>query len=214
MKTVLITGASRGIGRACAERFAQQGGHQITAVARTIAQLRDLEQLYPGRIEPLAADLTEAEIDGEYDVVILNAGYFAPGGLLDPERDVFAESWQLNVMANHRLCRRLLPPLVARGRGHLIVIGSTATDDTSAHMTAYAATKKALRALYEGWETELAGSGVLTTLVAPGATLTSSWDDEAPPPLILQAAQVAELVYEAVEQGLTGRLVIKADGQA
>ncbi|NJB87448.1 short-subunit dehydrogenase [Lewinella marina] len=202
----IITGASRGIGRACAETFAV-AGYRVTAVARTEAQLRELQRSHP-TVEPLVADLTVSVPTGIYDVVILNAGYYAPGGLLDPGRDVFGESWELNVMANHRLARALLPPLLERGHGHLVVIGSSATDDTSAHMTAYGATKKCLRILYEGWERELKGSGVRTTLVAPGATLTSSWAEETPPPNILQPAAVAELVLRCVTEGLTGRVTI------
>lgn len=160
----------------------------------------------------VVADLNESpDLSGEYDVVILNAGYYAPGGLLDRERDVFSESWRLNVVANHHAARQLLPAMIARGSGHLVVIGSTATDDPSPHMTAYAATKKALRGLFDGWTQELAGSGVRTTLIAPGATLTSSWEGETPPPRILAATSVADLVYRTVTEGLTGRLVLKAD---
>ncbi|MCP9234521.1 SDR family oxidoreductase [Lewinella sp. JB7] len=207
---VLITGASRGIGRACAERFAR-AGHDVTAVARTTSALRQLAAEFPERITAVTADLTTyPDPGGPYDLIVLNAGYYAPGSLLDPARDVFAESWTLNVMANHHLARILLPPLIERGHGHLIVIGSTATDDTSPHMTAYAATKKALRGLFEGWEQELSGTGVAATLIAPGSTLTSSWDGETPPPRILAASDVADLVYRAVTEGLSGRITIKA----
>ncbi|THH39298.1 SDR family NAD(P)-dependent oxidoreductase [Neolewinella litorea] len=204
----IITGASRGIGRACAETLSA-AGFRVTAVARNEAQLRELQHTHP-TVEPLVADLTREVPTGVYDVVILNAGYYAPGGLLDPGRDVFGESWELNVMANHRLARALLPPLVERGHGHLVVIGSSATDDTSGHMTAYGATKKCLRILYESWERELEGSGVRTTLVAPGATLTSSWAGETPPPKILQPTAVADLVLRCVNEGITGRVTIKA----
>ncbi|CAH1001353.1 putative oxidoreductase [Neolewinella maritima] len=207
---VLVTGASRGIGRACAEAFAQ-AGHTVTAVARTGDQLASLKAACGEHVEVLVADLTEdLQLTGTYDVVVLNAAYFAPGGLLDT-RDVFGESFTLNVLANHRLARQLLPAMRDRKSGHLLVIGSTSTDDTSPHMTAYAATKKALRALYEGWEQELIGSGVRTTLIAPGATLTSSWDGQELPPRMLAAAEVAALVYRAVTQGLTGRIVLRAD---
>ncbi len=207
---VLITGASRGIGRACAEAFAAVG-HRVTALARTAEQLTTLRDKYGDHIEPLVADLMqELTLTTIYDVVVLNAAFYAPGGLLDA-RDVYAESFVLNVLANHRLARQLLPSMRARGRGHLVVIGSTATDRTSPHMTAYAATKKALRGLYEGWELELADTGVLTTLIAPGATLTSSWDGETLPPRMLAAADVAALVYRAVAEGLTGRIVLRAD---
>ncbi len=215
MLRVLITGASRGIGRACAEIFAREG-YTITAIARSAEQLRELAENFPGRIIPVVADLTHTVTlpKKTYDVVVLNAAAYAPGGLLDPERDVFTFAWELNVLANHRLARKLLPPMIDRGSGHLVVIGSSATDATPGHMTAYGTTKKALRALFEGWAQELVGTGVRATLVAPGATLTSSWDGEAPPPLTLAATEVADLVYRAVAEGLTGRIVIKADGQA
>ena len=205
---VLITGASRGIGRACAERFARDA-HRVIAVARTERQLVALAEKYP-TLEYRVADLRTDTVSGSFDVVVLNAGYYAPGRLLDGEKDVFSESWELNVMANHRLARVLLPPMIARGNGHLVVIGSTATDRTAPHMTAYAATKKALRGLWEGWVEELEGTGVKTTLIAPGATLTSSWANETPPPHILSAGEVAEEVYRAVAEGLTGRRVIRA----
>ena len=203
---ILITGASRGIGRACAERFAA-AGHAVTALARTEAELRTLARDYP-TLRYQVADLrteTPAEL---YDAVILNAGVYAPGTLLDPTRDVFADSWELNVLANHRLARALLPAMVQRGRGHLLVIGSTATDATAPHMTAYAATKKALRGLWEGWQLDLAGTGVRTALLAPGPTVTSSWKNEDPPPHALAPAAVAERAYTIVTEGLEGRHVI------
>ena len=62
----------------------------------------------------------------------------------------------------------------------------------------------------EGWVRDLEGTGVLTTLVAPGPTLTSSWENEDPPPHILPAGEVAELVFRVVAEGLSGRHVIKA----
>ena len=203
---ILITGASRGIGRACAERFAR-AGHVVTAVARSEAELRTLAEDHP-TLQYLVADLRTATPAGRYDAVILNAGVYAPGTLLDRERDVFAESWELNVLANHRLARTLLPPMVQRGRGHLLVIGSVATDTTAPHMTAYAATKKALRGLWEGWQLDLTGTGVRTALLAPGATVTSSWENEDPPPHALAPSAVAERAYTIVTEGLEGRHVL------
>ena len=205
---VMVTGASRGIGRACAEVFAS-AGHPVTAVARSAQGLSELEAEFPS-VVPLVADLSWEVPGGDYDVVILNAARFLPGGLLDAERDVFGESWELNVMANHRLTRALLPRMIERGAGHLVVIGSSATEKTEAGMTAYATTKKCLRALYEAWEEELRGTGVRCTLIAPGATLTSSWDGEEPPPRYLLPEQVAGLVYRSVVEGLTGRHTIRA----
>ncbi|SER17357.1 SDR family NAD(P)-dependent oxidoreductase [Neolewinella agarilytica] len=213
---VLITGATKGIGRACAMRFAQ-AGWSVTAVARTTEDLQQMQRVwaknYPNSVlHTHAADLSDAKgvssvPQGDYDVLLLNAAAFAPGQLLD-EADLYTAMHQLNVLANHRLARRLLPGFVARQRGHLVVIGSTGTDHWKKYMTAYVATKYALRGLYLGWEAELAGSGVLTTLVAPGATLTASWENETPPPDILQPEEVAEVVFSAVTNQRTGRLLV------
>lgn len=212
MKHILITGATKGIGRACAETFAGQGW-AVTAVARTEADLADMRKAWKGkRLEVVAADLsTTAGVNMvpaiAYDVVLLNAAAFLPGRLLG-EHDHFEELLGPNVLGNHRLVRRLLPALIERGSGHLVVIGSTGTDNWKGHMTAYVATKYALRGLFLGWQKDLEGSGVLATLVAPGATLTASWANEAPPPDILDPAEVAGAVWRAVNNGFEGRVVV------
>lgn len=213
---ILITGATKGIGRACARHFAA-AGWAVTAVARTATDLATMRQEWSARfpaaaLKTVAADLaTPAGVRQvpitDYCVVLLNAAAFAPGQLLDTQ-DTFAELLALNVLGNHRLARRLLPALRTGGTGHLVVIGSTGTDHWKSHMTAYVATKYALRGLYLGWEKELADSPLLTTLVAPGATLTASWANETPPPDILAPEQVARVVWEAVAHKKSGRIVV------
>ena len=214
---VLITGATKGIGRACAEAFAAEGW-DVVAVARTATDLTAMAAAwatdFPGRtLQTITADLaTEAGVRRvpatAYDVIILNAAAFRPGRLLDKADDVFRDLLNLNVLGNHRLARRLLPGLRTRGSGHLLVVGSTGTDNWKGYMTAYVATKYALRGLFLGWQQDLADSGVLSTLVAPGATLTASWDNEVPPPDILAPERVAEVVLEAITKKITGRVTV------
>lgn len=212
-KHVLITGATKGIGRACAERFAA-AGWAITAVARTAEDLAELAASLPANsITTVEADLMTADgvalvPDAQYDAIILNAAAFQPGPLLSGEEDAFTKLWATNVTANHLLARTRVPRMVQRGEGHLLTIGSLGTDFWPAHLTAYVATKYALRGLFRGWQTELAGTGVLTTLIAPGATLTSSWENETPPPDILAPETVAEVVFRAVAEGTEGRVVV------
>ncbi|MTB53728.1 SDR family oxidoreductase [Lewinella sp. W8] len=210
---LLVTGATQGIGRACAERFAREGW-TVTAIARNEDRLREMasawEKDFPrSRLIVHPADLSTVEgTDSvprmEYDVILLNAATFAPGKLLD-DVGVYEQLFRLNVLANERLARSLLPRMVERGAGYLVVIGSTGTDHWKDHMTAYVATKYALRGLFLGWEKDLAGSGVRTCLIAPGATLTASWANETPPPGILLPEEVAETVWRAVREGWTGR---------
>lgn len=209
---VLITGATRGIGRACAEYFVQHGW-LVVGVGRSASGLSQLRDELGESVQTIQADLaTKAGIlavpQTHYDVIILNAATFAAGELLQGD-DLFERLWKLNVRANHRLVRRILPQLRKKKQGHLVVIGSLGTDYWPAHLTAYVATKYALRGLFQGWETELKDSGIRTTLVAPGATLTSSWDNEEPPSEILMPGQVAEFIGGIIKDGREGRLLIE-----
>ncbi|MFK8164296.1 MAG: SDR family NAD(P)-dependent oxidoreductase [Lewinella sp.] len=211
---ILITGATRGIGRACAEYFVRSGW-QVVGIARSATELSLLRESLGEAVKTVQADLaTKAGISAvplEYfDAIILNAAAFSSGELLRGE-DHFERLWKLNVRANHLIARRLLPELRKKDQGHLVVIGSLGTDYWPAHLTAYVATKYALRGLFLGWETELKSSGVRTTLVAPGATLTSSWDNEEPPAEILLPGQVAEFIGTAIREGREGRLVIRKE---
>lgn len=209
----LITGATRGIGRACAEVFAEKG-YGITAIARTEHELQDLSEAWAGyprsELKTVVADLAEKVPPFDYhEVVILNAGRYTTGNLLDSERDAFAELFALNVLANHFLARQLLPLMVERGHGHLVAIGSVASESTQPGRDAYAVTKHMLRRLYEGWEMELQGSPVRLSLIAPGATRTSSWTGETLPPSYLEPEEVARLVYHYVAEGIEGRRVLR-----
>ncbi|MEL7160596.1 MAG: SDR family NAD(P)-dependent oxidoreductase [Bacteroidota bacterium] len=217
MKHVLITGGSRGIGRACAEYCGEQGW-SVTAVARGAIALEALadhwrEQGWPGALHLLVADLTTEKGRNAipatgYDAVVLNAAEYRPGRLLD-ETDVFADLLALNVHANHLLARRLVPGLLKRSEGRLVVIGSLGTDTWPSHMTAYVATKYALRGLYEGWHRDLADTGVKVSLIAPAATLTSSWAGETPPTDILSPRTVALAVGDAIAGAREGRVVVR-----
>ncbi len=214
---ILITGVSRGIGRACAEHFAQEGW-DVSGVARNgtafAVMQAQWQRDYPSsKLQLIAADLSTTAGQSAiptlpYDVILLNAATYTPGNLLDAVPDLFSDLLDLNVLANHHLVRRLLPTLIDRGTGHLVVIGSLGTDTWPGNMTAYLATKYALRGLFLGWQKDLAQSGILATLVAPGATLTSSWDGETPPENILTAATVAARVWDVVAQRSEGRIVI------
>ncbi|PSR13123.1 MAG: hypothetical protein DA408_09295 [Bacteroidetes bacterium] len=211
---IAISGGSRGIGRAIAEVFGQQG-YTVFVAARTPAQLQALAAGWPAtcptsRLVTFCADLaTEAgclawaaHIDSQVSslqVLVHNLGQFAPGDLLTGPPPQLAHFFATNVFSAHYLTQALLGRLREARPGHLVTIGSVATTDWPAPLHAYALSKYALEAWHRGVRKELAGTAVKTTLVRPGATLTSSWDGIAvDPATLLTPERVAQVVAQVV----------------
>ncbi|GJG85112.1 oxidoreductase [Gemmatimonadetes bacterium T265] len=186
--TALVTGASRGIGRAVAGRLAASGV-LVAALARTAAALADLARAHPdGRVVPLAADLRDVgataravaaartACGGAPDLLVNNAGVFAVAPAHETDADAFAAVLDANLAAPFRLVRALLPEMRARGAGHVVTIGSVADRSVFPGNAAYAASKYGLRALHEVLRAECRGTGVRCTLVSPGPVDTPLWD--------------------------------------
>ncbi len=184
---VLITGASSGIGMACAEAFAQ-GGSKLFLVARRSVRLAELKTRLEKQwgVEVLTATLdvssksaverfgTEysAQLD-RVSVLVNNAG-LAKG--LDTIQDGKVEDWDVmwdtNVKGLLYVTRLLLPRFVSKKAGHVINIGSVASRWAYPKGNIYAATKRAVSALSEGMRLDLMGSGVRVTEIAPGMAET------------------------------------------
>ena len=186
--TALVTGASRGIGRAVAERLAA-GGTFVAALARSGDALAELARAHPdGRVLPLAADLADAEalaraldaarvaFEGAPDLLVNNAGVFAVAPAHETDPLAFEAALQTNLAAPFRLVRALLPAMLERGAGHVVTIGSVADRAVFPGNAAYAASKYGLRALHEVLRAECRGTGVRCTLVSPGPVDTPLWD--------------------------------------
>jgi short-subunit dehydrogenase len=218
-KTILITGATRGIGRAAAAVFAA-AGYSVIAVARTETDLVTMQaqwrQQFPGVIlRTLAVDLTDPSGLDELatlplaDVVLCNAGWFRALPLLTAQ-DELSGLMEVNFWAPYRLARRLLPRMSERGAGHWITVGSVATRDDTAGTGQYAVSKYALEGLHRSLEHETRGRGLHFTLVVPGATHTSSWDDEDfVPDRILSAEEVAQAILAASANPQLQEVVIR-----
>lgn len=180
----VVTGASSGIGEALAESLARRG-HSLTLVARRQERLRALADRlaaqYLVTVGVEACDLSDrahreallaklAHVD--VSILCLNAGFATYGGLaaLDPARE--REQVELNVTAVHDLTVALLPRLLERGSGAILITGSTAGNQPSPYNATYAATKAFANTLAESLHGELAGTGVTCTLLAPGPVRT------------------------------------------
>ncbi len=217
--TVLITGASSGIGAELARELSRRG-HHVTLVARRRNRLTELAGELPAGAEVIAADLSsEQERERLIEQVdnaprtlaglANNAGYGAFGRFdrlgVEKERGMIA----LNVDALHHLTVALVPGMVRRGAGAVLNVASTAAYQPLPGMATYAATKAFVHALSEGVHGELARTGVSVTSLCPGPTRTEfsavagveDVESGTPGFLLQDAAEVARAGVDGMERG-------------
>ena len=187
VETVLVTGASSGIGRELARCFAAEGCRLIL-VARSRGALDslagELKQAHQTQAEVLCADLadpgTPARIFEQMqstginvDVLVNNAAFGAQGQFTKLPIERQLEMIQVNVAALTHLARLFLPGMIARGRGGVLNVASTASFQPGPGMAVYYATKAYVLSLSEAVGEELAGTGVTVTALCPGPTATN-----------------------------------------
>lgn len=187
--TVLITGASTGIGAVYAARFAQRG-HDLVLVARDQSRLdalaAGLRAEHNVNVEVLPADLTqlsdlhtvEARLrdDARIGILVNNAGAAQSGTFIEQSTDSVAQLVALNTTALVRLASAIAPRLVKAGDGAIINIGSVVGLAPEFGMSVYGATKAFVLFLSQGLSLELSPQGVYVQAVLPAATRTEIWD--------------------------------------
>ena len=176
-KRALITGASAGIGRACAISLAQCGMH-LVLTGRKVVELEAVAQECRDKgvnVETLAGDLNDkpfvrqlAKTAHDADVFVNNAGilYYAP--LLDMPVEECEQMFATNVIACYDISREVAQHMVARGGGQMIFVTSGSARSVGMHAVVYAATKHAVSAFAKGFRLELKGANVRVTEIAPG----------------------------------------------
>ncbi len=186
-KIVLITGATSGIGYACARKFAENGD-KLILTGRNEQRLAEIQQELAATgtdVVTLAFDVRDREkaqqcIDGlpaewrQIDVLVNNAG-LALG--LEPEYEGDLDDWETMIDTNIKglltMTRIVVPGMVARNSGHVINVGSVAGDAAYAGGTVYCATKAAVKALTDGLRIDVANSAVRVTNLKPGLVETN-----------------------------------------
>jgi hypothetical protein len=223
-KTVVITGASAGIGRELALVFAEHG-YDLVVVARSRDKLEALgEEVVSGyarRVHIVAMDLAEpgaaARLHEEVralgwpvDVLVNNAGVAVVRAFLEADAAALSKMISLNVSALSELIRCFAPDMVARGSGRVLNIASAAAFQPTPMLCAYAATKAFVLSLTEGLSQELSGTGVTITALCPGFVATDlvknaseamGTPDMVPTFLLLDPVEVAREGYEACMKG-------------
>jgi len=187
--TVLITGASTGIGATYAERFAQRG-HSLVLVARDKTRLdalaAQLREKHHVSVDVLQADLTQSadltavetrlRNDSDIGILVNNAGAAQSGSFIEQSPDSVAQLVTLNTTALVRLASAIAPRLAEAGDGAIINIGSVVGLAPEFGMTVYGATKAFVLFLSQGMSLELTPKGVYVQAVLPAATRTEIWE--------------------------------------
>ncbi|MDH5608615.1 MAG: SDR family oxidoreductase [Cyclobacteriaceae bacterium] len=221
-KLIVITGGSKGIGKALVEKFSSLG-FDVASCARDLDPLmkvkEEMEARYGNHVHVMAADLARKEEVSLFvgfvgktglpvDILVNNTGRFIPGLLHDEPDGVLEELLATNLTSAYHMTRGLVPGMQANRRGHIFNICSTASLMAYPSGGSYCISKFALYGMSKVFREELKGDGIRVTSVLPGATLTASWEGvDLPPDRFVKPEDVAEMI--AATYALSHRSVVE-----
>lgn len=214
---IVITGASRGLGKAIAEKFGDdKQGHMLLLCSQNKEKLQLTGKELQGRF-PRTTILTHAcdlsvkeqvqqfaawvmEKDRKIDILVNNAGTFIPGNVYDEEEGVLEKQMEINLYSAYHLTRLLLPSMMNQKSGHIFNICSIASLQAYPNGGAYSISKFALAGFSKNLRHEMKTYGIKVTAVYPGAAYTDSWKNSGvDPKRIMQADDIARLIYAAAQ---------------
>lgn len=199
---LVVTGGTKGIGRAIADKFVAEGFDAIVC-ARSVNEITS-----PGLL-PVAADLSTRDgvntlldyirsLNRPVDVLVNNAGVFQPGQIQNEAEGVFEELMITNVASAYHLTRGLVGGMISRRKGHIFMMCSTASITPYTNGGSYCISKFALLGMSRVLREELKPHSVKVTALLPGATLTNSWaGTDLPEDRFLKAEDVANSAWAA-----------------
>lgn len=211
---VVITGASKGIGRAIAKNLAEEG-YDLALCARSEEGLRSLKEglsasRSQSKVITMAVDVRDRNAlsafagmvlkeFGRIDVLINNAGIFVPGNIMDETADTFDRIMQTNLDSAYFLTKSILPSMIGRKSGHIINMCSVASIQAYPNGGSYAISKHALHGFGKTLREEVRKYGIRVTNILPGATWTESWDGvNLPQDRFMDVRNVAHIVHSAI----------------
>lgn len=226
-KSIIVTGASKGIGKAIASRFAAAGfalvicarnADELRAVVDAIAAQYEVPVFYrptdvSQKSEVLAFAQFAADRIGTPDVLVNNAGLFIGGDLQDSADGVLEQLMATNVYSAYHLTRAFLPTFIARQKGHVFNISSVAGLQAYPSGGDYTITKHALLGFSRSLREELKSHRIRVTTVSPGAVYTASWaGSDVPAERMMTAEDIADAVwacYQLSEQTVVEDIVLR-----
>jgi len=211
--SVVITGASRGIGKAVAEIFAINGYNLFLTSRNEVALYKTMEELlikYPvATIGAKAFDLSQAaqaKACGDWvlgsgivpDILVNNAGSFEPGSIHNEAEGILESQLATNLFSAYHLTRSLLPSMMHQRSGHIFNICSIASLRAYSNGGAYSVSKFALHGFSKNLREEMKPHGIKVTAVFPGAVLTDSWGEfDNSSGRIMEVADISQLIFTA-----------------
>ncbi|GAA4412544.1 hypothetical protein GCM10023187_39810 [Nibrella viscosa] len=209
---IVVTGGTKGIGKAVVERFVSEGFDAVIC-ARHVEGAEG-----PNRF-PVAADLATREgintlvaftqrLNRPVDVLVNNTGLFFPGQIHTEEEGVLEQTMAVNVYSAYHLTRGLIGEMITRRKGHIFMMCSTASIVAYTNGGSYCISKYALLGMSRVLREEMKPHNVKVTAILPGATLTASWEGvDLPEERFMKPEDVAETLWTAYN--LSERAVVE-----
>lgn len=212
MDTIVVSGATKGIGRAISKIFAENG-YNLAICSRTEQDLENMaqefEKAYKVEVFYKACDVSEkkeviafgkavAERFGKIDVLVNNAGLFIPGEIMQEEDGALEQMVETNLYSAYHLSRTLLPSIKKSKKAHIFNICSTASITAYENGGSYCIAKFGMYGMSKVMREELKSDGIKVSSILPGPTYTASWEGaDVPKERFMQSEEVAELVYSS-----------------
>lgn len=210
----VITGATKGIGKAIAHLLAEKG-FNLSICSRSESDLRslatDLEQEHNVKCIYQATDVSKkAEVLAfakytqknfeKVDVLINNAGVFIPGSCYNEEDGALEKMIDTNLYSAYYLSRAFIPGMISYGSGHIFNVCSVASITAYENGGSYSISKYALYGMTKNLREELKNKNIKVTAILPGATWSASWAGvDLPEERLMQATDIAKLVWAALD---------------
>ena len=222
-KLIVVTGGTKGIGRAIIEKFSSQGFDIVTCSRnqRELDELKSTLQKSANNAEAFVhradlSDITQVKVFCDFvkklnrpiHVLVNNAGYFIPGEIVNEPDDTLEQMINANLYSAYHTTRGLAPLMISKKSGHIFNMCSIASIKAYPNGGSYAISKFALLGFSKCLREELKGHGIRVTAVIPGATKTASWEGSGlPDDRFMTVEDVADAVHSAYM--LSGRSVVE-----
>ncbi|MBT5047445.1 MAG: SDR family oxidoreductase [Rhodospirillaceae bacterium] len=215
-KTALVTGASAGIGRATVAALVDRGANVIATGRRRDALDSLVAEHGAGRVTAIAGDLNDGDFVTELvsaaadvEILVSNAGVLKYAPILDLTYDDMENMVRTNVLGSFRITHEIAKAMVERGRGHIVVMTSTAAREVYPLGSIYCATKHALSAFARALRIELQAKGIEVSEIAPGMVDTDIRDDSDHPAVLaaVNARKFEPLTPEEVAEAVAFALL-------